>query len=81
MSALLEAEGLGKRLRRTWALRGCTLAVPGQSIVGLTGPNGAGKSTLLGLAVGLAEPTEGTIRVLGRDPCTAPGWTRRASAP
>jgi ABC-2 type transport system ATP-binding protein len=68
MSALLEADGLGKRLRRTWALRGCSLAVPEQSIVGLTGPNGAGKSTLLSLAVGLLEPTEGSIRVLGRHP-------------
>jgi ABC-2 type transport system ATP-binding protein len=68
----LEAVALGKKLRRSWALRDCTLAVPEQSIVGLTGPNGAGKSTLLGLAVGLAEPTEGAIRVLGRDPRAAP---------
>jgi ABC-2 type transport system ATP-binding protein len=68
MSALLEAAGVGKRLRRAWALRDCTLAVPEQTIVGLTGPNGAGKSTLLSLAVGLLDPTEGSIRVLGRDP-------------
>src|SRR5207247_1061684 len=32
------------------------------------GPNGAGKSTLLHLAVGLLEPTEGTVRVLGWSP-------------
>ncbi len=31
----------------------------------LVGPNGAGKSTLLHLAVGLASPTEGDVRVLG----------------
>jgi ABC-2 type transport system ATP-binding protein len=68
----LETAALGKRLRRSWALRDCTLTVPAQTIVGLTGPNGAGKSTLLGLAVGLAEPTEGTIRVLGRDPRAEP---------
>ena len=61
MSAVLEAAGLGKRHRRRWALRNCTLQIPEQSIVGLTGPNAAGKSTLLGLAVGLLEPTEGTI--------------------
>jgi ABC-2 type transport system ATP-binding protein len=68
MSAPLETVALGKRFRGTWALRDCSLSVPEQSVVGLTGPNGAGKSTLLSLAVGLLEPTEGTIRVLGRDP-------------
>jgi ABC-2 type transport system ATP-binding protein len=61
MTAVLDAVGLGKRHRRRWALRDCTLQIPEQSIVGLTGPNSAGKSTLLGLAVGLLQPDEGTI--------------------
>lgn len=37
-------------------------------ITALLGPNGAGKSTVLRLMVGLARPSEGEIRVLGRDP-------------
>jgi ABC-2 type transport system ATP-binding protein len=37
-------------------------------IVGLVGANGAGKSTLIKLALGLLEPTDGRIRVLGLDP-------------
>ena len=68
MSPALETSALGKRFRRTWALRDCTLAIPERAIVGLAGPNGAGKSTLLGLAVALLAPTEGRIHVLGRDP-------------
>ncbi len=68
MTAPLEAQALGKRFRRTWALRDCTLTIPEQAIVGLAGPNGAGKSTLLGLATALHIPTEGEIRILGRDP-------------
>jgi len=68
MSAPLETAALGKRFRGTWALRDCTLTIPPGTVVGLTGPNGAGKSTLLGLAVGLLEPSEGSVRVLGRDP-------------
>jgi ABC-2 type transport system ATP-binding protein len=68
MSAPLETNALGKRYRRTWALRDCTLTISEPAIVGIAGPNGAGKSTLLGLAVGLLEPTEGTVRVAGRDP-------------
>ena len=68
MSALLDTSALGKRYRRKWALRDCTLTIPEPSIVGIAGPNGAGKSTLLGLAVGLLEPTEGAVTVCGRDP-------------
>jgi ABC-2 type transport system ATP-binding protein len=68
MSPALETRALGKRFRRGWALRDCTLTIPDGAIVGLAGPNGAGKSTLLGLAVALLAPTEGSIAVLGRDP-------------
>jgi ABC-2 type transport system ATP-binding protein len=66
----LRAEGLGKRHRRTWALRDCTLALPSGSVIALVGPNGAGKSTLLRLAVGLLKPTTGTVEVLGQSPTT-----------
>jgi ABC-2 type transport system ATP-binding protein len=43
MTASLALHGVGKRYRRRWALRDCTLAVPERAIVGLAGPNGAGK--------------------------------------
>jgi ABC-2 type transport system ATP-binding protein len=68
MGAPLQAEALGKRFRRRWALRDCTLTLPEGAVVGLAGPNAAGKSTLLELATALLAPTEGSIRVLGRDP-------------
>ena len=50
MSTVIEAAGLGKQYRRTWALRHCTLTIPAGHVVGLVGPNGAGKTTLLRLA-------------------------------
>src|SRR5487761_247810 len=62
----IEANGLGKRYGRRWALAECTLTVPAGQVVGLVGPNGAGKTTLLELAVGLLRPTTGTIRVSKR---------------
>jgi ABC-2 type transport system ATP-binding protein len=68
MTAVIEASGLGKRYRRTWALRDCTLEIPEGHVVGLVGPNGAGKTTLLHLATGLLAPTSGTISVLGAPP-------------
>jgi ABC-2 type transport system ATP-binding protein len=60
----IETRSLSKRYGRTWALDGCTLAIPAGSVVALVGPNGAGKTTLLHLAVGLTAPTRGTITVL-----------------
>lgn len=64
----LRTDGLGKRARRGWALRDCTLELPEHAVVGLAGPNGAGKSTLLELAIGLRAADEGSLEVLGRDP-------------
>lgn len=73
----IEAQGLGKRYRRTWALRDCTLSVPAGRVVGLVGVNGAGKTTLLHLAAGLMTPSAGTARVLGRPPAADPGQLAR----
>jgi ABC-2 type transport system ATP-binding protein len=72
MNAALEAIGLTKRYRKTWALRDCDLALPSGSVIGLVGPNGAGKTTLLHLAVGLLEPTAGEIRVFDWSPRSHP---------
>src|ERR1700722_14667435 len=69
---VIETTALGKRYRRTWALRDCTLAIPGGHLVALVGPNGAGKSTLLSLAVGLTRPSAGTVTVLGGGPAGSP---------
>ncbi|HJQ76586.1 MAG TPA: ABC transporter ATP-binding protein [Acidimicrobiia bacterium] len=40
----------------------------GPGVTGLLGPNGAGKTTLMRLVAGLQVPSQGSIRVLGRDP-------------
>ncbi|MCB0156259.1 MAG: ABC transporter ATP-binding protein, partial [Anaerolineae bacterium] len=41
-------------------------------VFGLLGPNGAGKTTTILMLLGLTEPTEGTVRVLGFDPVRQP---------
>jgi ABC-2 type transport system ATP-binding protein len=67
----IEASGLGRRYRRGWALRDCSLSIPENRVVALVGSNGAGKTTLLHLAVGLLRPSAGRIAVLdGRLPGT-----------
>ncbi|MDP9221322.1 MAG: ABC transporter ATP-binding protein [Actinomycetota bacterium] len=77
MTVALETVALGKRYGRRWALSECTLSVPTGRVVGLVGPNGAGKTTLLHLAVGLLEPSAGTISVLGDRPGSAPAQLAR----
>jgi len=77
VTAVLKAKGLGKRYRRRWALSDCTLDIPAGQVVGLVGPNGAGKTTLLHLAIGLLQPTTGTIEVLGAHPPASPAQLAR----
>ena len=72
MTAAIETAGLTKRYGRRLALSDCTLSVPTGKVVGLVGPNGAGKTPLLHLAVGLLEPSAGTISVLGHAPAEGP---------
>ena len=72
MSALLEAESLGKRYGSFWALKDCSFNLDQGHVTALVGPNGSGKSTLLELAIGLLSPTEGTIKVLGASPTLDP---------
>ena len=78
---IIESDGLGKRYRRTWALRDCTLAIPGGHVVALVGPNGAGKTTLLSMAVGLTTPTAGSVMVLGGEPAGSPDALDRIVLP
>ncbi|SEH01463.1 ABC-2 type transport system ATP-binding protein [Nonomuraea solani] len=72
MTSVLQAQALGRKYGKRWALRECTLDIPAGHVVGLVGPNGAGKTTLLKLASGQLEPTAGGITVLGGRPGNTP---------
>ncbi|SNS51312.1 ABC-2 type transport system ATP-binding protein [Streptosporangium subroseum] len=77
MTSVLQAQALGKRYGKRWALRECTIDIPAGHVVGLVGPNGAGKTTLLKLAGGQLEPTAGDITVLGGRPGGTPAQLAR----
>ncbi|HEY6239539.1 MAG TPA: ABC transporter ATP-binding protein [Burkholderiales bacterium] len=49
------------------ALKNINLEIRRGEIFALLGPNGAGKTTLIGTICGIVNPSEGTIRVDGRD--------------
>lgn len=56
---------LGVRLKRVHAVRGVSLSVAPGEIFGYLGPNGAGKTTTMKMAMGLIQPTAGTVRLFG----------------
>ena len=66
--AIVVADELDKRYRRTWALRRVGFELTDGGVTALVGPNGAGKSTLLKLCIGFERPTGGRLMVAGADP-------------
>lgn len=59
---------LTKRYGDTVAVNRLDLTVDAGEIFGLLGPNGAGKTTTILMLLGLSEPSEGQVRVVGLDP-------------
>lgn len=64
---VIETEDLTKKFDDLLALDHLNLTIEQGSIFGFLGPNGAGKTTTLRLLLGLAKPSAGTARVLGKD--------------
>jgi peptide/nickel transport system ATP-binding protein len=63
---------------REAALADVSLRIPAGLCLGLVGESGSGKSTFGRLAVGLARPTSGSLRVFGLDPADPAGARARA---
>src|SRR5688572_19004547 len=61
------AEGVSKWFGALVAVSDVSFDI-GPGVTALLGPNGAGKSTMFRMLCGLARPSKGTVRVLGRDP-------------
>ena len=67
-AAPIEVRGLVKRYGELTAVAGVDLTVEVGDVYGYLGPNGAGKTTSLRMMLGLIRPTEGSVRLFGRDP-------------
>jgi ABC-2 type transport system ATP-binding protein len=70
MPPVLSVFALRKRFGDKLAVDGISFEVGHNEIVGLLGPNGAGKTTTINMILGVLEPTEGAIRIEGRDVAT-----------
>jgi heme ABC exporter ATP-binding subunit CcmA len=63
---ILAAVSLERSFGHVRVLRGIDLEVRRGDVLVVVGPNGAGKTTLLRVLAGLARPSAGEVRVLGR---------------
>jgi ABC-2 type transport system ATP-binding protein len=61
----IAVERLTKRYKAATAVAGISFALAPGTITALLGGNGAGKTTTIAMILGLVEPTEGSVNVLG----------------
>jgi ABC-2 type transport system ATP-binding protein len=66
--APVEVRDLVKRYGEITAVDHVDLTVRAGDVYGYLGPNGAGKTTSLRMMLGLIRPSEGTVKLFGRDP-------------
>jgi len=71
-----QLQGASKTFGPVHALRNLNFSIHAGELVALLGPNGAGKTTAVKLFLGLAQPTSGTVNVLGRNPIHSESRTR-----
>ena len=64
--AALELRDVSLRRGAVLALDDVTLSLPLGETTAILGASGSGKSTLIQLAIGLLQPTQGSVRTLGR---------------
>lgn len=67
-NVMISVKELKKFFGEVKAVNGISFEVQKGEVFGLLGPNGAGKTTTIKLLLGLLEPNEGEIEVLGLDP-------------
>ena len=75
--ALLQLQGVSRRLAGHPIVDGVTLALDRGGVLGLLGVNGAGKTTTLRMIAGVLAPSAGRILFAGRDLREEPALTRR----
>ena len=68
MTAIIEADRLGRRYGAVRAVDDVSFTIPENTICGLLGRNGAGKSTLMQLVTGQEFPSSGRVLVAGETP-------------
>jgi ABC-2 type transport system ATP-binding protein len=67
---VIEIKNVAKWFGDVVALSGVSASI-GRGLTSLLGPNGAGKSSLIRILCGLTSPSQGSVRIMGKDPRTS----------
>ncbi|NGZ75394.1 ABC transporter ATP-binding protein [Saccharibacillus alkalitolerans] len=68
MTTVIELKNVSKTFRGKKAVDGVSFAIEKGTITALLGPNGAGKTTTMSMMLGLLQPSEGALSLLGGAP-------------
>jgi lantibiotic transport system ATP-binding protein len=64
---IIETNQLTKKFGKQTVVENVALNIKKGEIYGFLGPNGAGKTTTIRMLLGLARPSEGSIKIFGKD--------------
>ncbi|WP_172254184.1 ABC transporter ATP-binding protein [Saccharibacillus deserti] len=68
MTAVIELKNVVKTFKNKKAVDGVSFTIEKGTITAMLGPNGAGKTTTLSMMLGLLQPSEGSVNLLGGSP-------------
>lgn len=68
MSSIVQLQDVSFSYADTTVLKDVSFQVNSGELIGIIGPNGGGKTTLLKLILGIFNPDQGSIQVLGSSP-------------
>lgn len=67
MNHIVSTHNLSKRYGNVFSVKEVDLSVCEGDIYGFLGPNGAGKTTTLKMILGLVRPTDGKVKIFGKE--------------
>jgi len=65
---IIEVEGISKDFGKIKALQDVSFYLKNGEIICILGENGSGKSTLIKIIAGIIKPTNGKLKIFGKDP-------------
>lgn len=74
---MIEVSHVSRNFGTFRAVNDVSFSIPTGQIIGLLGPNGAGKTTTMRMITGFLKPSEGTIKIDGKDISEDPVSSKR----